>query len=179
MTRNEKATSHTTRKASTLTERELQHFLERNRNIVPAGISLSPAVCIGRNIPTDYGIIDCLFISPTGGVTMVVSSMNADQVIAITDTLRKRGMPYLDEISAWYTYHESGRAANVIDIMADRGYVTFADEVEFVAMTNTSLQSGSLLVLAVGEEIKAEADTLCAHLKESRAPAFNMVFVEK
>jgi len=171
----------TKREASSLTESELQRFLERNPGLIhsPAGAEFSPLVCIGRDVKTDDGTIDCFFVSPSGSVVVVVSDISAFQLTAYVDRLRGWGVDELDAVAADYFFHARGQAYRVIDIMAALGHLTFSDESDFISRVEDGLESGALLVVAVGDSIKTQAAAIREYLLNCGSPAFNIVFTEQ
>lgn len=181
MTAAERNQSIQERKASTLTERELHSFIERNPDLIPgaSGADFSQAVCIARSIVIGRQRIDCIFVSPAGKVAIVISDDSAQNLVYATDRIKYGGIEFLDSIASEYSFRKDGQAFRVIDIMAARGLLTYSDESSFSDHVNSNLSSGALLVIAVGEAIKGESEVISSYLSGRAAPAFNVVFVER
>lgn len=80
---------------------------------------------IGENIPTPYGIIPALFISSTG--TLIIFGYTP----TLDNEIRSWSPEILDDICSAYYYNKLGQAYLIIDVMVEKGYLSYYNKSSF------------------------------------------------
>lgn len=172
----------------------LQTLLAENPTLIPSGefgSEYQPLVCIGREVPVGSGdtkgYIDNLYISPTGAITIVETKLFRNQearrevvaqIIEYAKELQKWDSSKLNEVASDYFYKTDGQAADIIDIMARKGYLTLSDEGQLNDNINNNLSTASLLLLVIGDGIRSGVQQLASFLNENTSMQFKLGLVE-
>lgn len=95
----------------TLGEGWLQELIYTNPSVLPAGevrVDASQLIPIGREVAVDSGRLDCLYVSPTGTLTLVEAKLwrNPEAHREVVAQI----IQYADELSRW-TYEDLDHAA--------------------------------------------------------------------
>lgn len=170
--------------ARTIDEGWLQTLIYTNPTLLPTGEVRPDAghlIPIGREIGVESGRIDCLYVSPTGTLTLVETKLwtNADarrEVIA-------QIIQYAEELSRW-TYEDLDKTAlthtgkRLWDLVAsdaaDLGY----REQEFQDAVSQKLEHADFLLLIVGDGIKRGVQNMAAFLQQTPHLHFTLALVE-
>lgn len=145
----------------------------------------APLLPLGREVPTDAGPIDLLYINPDGFLTVVETKLwrNPEarrQVVAQT-------RDYAKEISAW-TFEELDarvrRAAvtpdppGVLAAIRAAGPLDPTDEPAFIDSVAENLRRGRFLLMIVGDGIHTNIENLADFLQQHPARQFTLSLVE-
>lgn len=128
-------------------------------NLIPLNSSAAPdrpLICIGQNLSlkSKSGQINLagLFVSPAGQIVIILSNHPSDQELSsIITELRSWDCERLDEIASEHTYQSRGQAFRIIDMMAERGHLTFSDGGELTKAINQNMRSGSFNLFCAGD----------------------------
>lgn len=142
----------------------------------------APLIPIGREVPTDSGPIDNLFVNPSGLVTIVEAKLwrnpeaRREVVAQILD--------YAEQVSRW-SYEDldertrrstgSGLWAHVV---ASTDADVRLEEDEFVDAVTRNLRRGRFLLLIVGDGIKESVEQLTEYVHRSPSLRFHLALVE-
>ena len=172
----------------------LQELIEDNPILVPSydvNDSFFPLVCIGREVPVgcgeNHGYIDNLYMTPTGKVVLVETKLFRNQearrtvvaqIIDYAKDIQKWDCKKLDDVAADYTLHKYGQSYRMIDLMAQKGYLTPTDEAEFTDKVNNNLKSSSFLLMILGDGIRSGVQQLADFLNENSLMSFSLALAE-
>ena len=168
-----------TKQPSAMSDFELVNFLGRNKNLLPGSdLEDQRYVCISRNCTIEDVRIDCMFVSDHGQIVVVMSNALSNDLISAFRSIRTGGMSLLDNLASNYFYRTEGQAAMIIDAMAAKGFLTYADSNNLEANVTSCIDSGSILFIAVGEKIRNESTYILDYLNLSSSPSFNILFAK-
>lgn len=172
----------------------LQQLLADNPDLIPSeefGSEYSPLVCIGREVPVGSGdtkgYIDNLYISPSGAITIVETKLFRNQearrevvaqIIDYAKELQKWDSKKLNQVASDYFYKTEGQAADIIDVMANKGHLTLSDEGILNDNINFNLKNAHFLLLIVGDGIRSGVQQLADFLNENTSMRFNLALAE-
>lgn len=173
------------------TELWLQDLLSANPFLLPTddfGPLYDNLVCIGREVSANRsGYIDCLFISPAGGIVIVETKLFRNQearrtvvaqIIDYAKEVQTWDCSALDEISLDYFFRTTGQGFRLIDKMAELGYLRFCDESRFTDTINHNLSSGHVLLMIVGDGIRSNVHELADFIGSNAAMSFDLALAE-
>ncbi|MCD7765502.1 MAG: hypothetical protein LUH53_03160, partial [Lachnospiraceae bacterium] len=169
----------------------LQDLLADNPYLLPVA-SFGPLydnlICIGRETAAvGAGYIDCLFVSPAGGIVVVETKLFRNQearrtvvaqIIEYAKAIRSWDCEKLDSIAENYFYKISGQSFRMIDKMAQYGLLTYNEEAGFVDAVNNNLSAGRILLLIVGDGIHSGVQELSDFINASSGNAFELALAE-
>lgn len=169
----------------------LQDLLAANPFLLPAG-DFGPLydnlVCIGKEVPANHsGYIDCLFVSPAGGIVIVETKLFSNQearrtvvaqIVDYAKEIQTWDCSTLDEISLNYFFKTTGQGFRLIDKMAGLGYLTFRDESRFTDAVNRNLSSGHVLLMIVGDGIRSNVQELADFIGANASMSFELALAE-
>jgi len=162
----------------------LQALIHAEPQILPVA-EIEPGfgepVPVAREVPCGHGIIDNLYLTPSGDIVLVETKLwrNSEmrrEVVA-------QALDYVSALTA-FSYSDFEQAisrglegpARLYDLFAD--HPEALQEADFVDAVSTNLQRGRLLVMVVGDGIRTETEAL-ANLLQSHAGAhFTFALVE-
>lgn len=172
-------------------ERWLQELLFHHPELLPIDEfdeSFAPVVPIGREVPTHRGPLDNLYISPTGGLTIVETKLwkNPEKHRTVVAQI----IDYAKEIATW-NYDDlcdavlaSSRGREQVDRPSleekvkpalDAGSIRLVDFQDSVV---TNLAEGSFLLLIVGDQIAANSTLLSDAIQSGPGLGFQLGLVE-
>lgn len=186
-------------------EFDLQHLLARSPTLLPFQHFSSvfhPSVCIGREVATDVGPVDCLFISSQGRLTIVETKLYknpearrtvvaqlldyCDQIShfsyeQLNDCARKFAMKYFPD----YSYSDLGRfvrwsleqSSGAVEEDGDEGNDSVLEDRQFHDQVVKAVRRGEMLGLIVGDSIDRRLVSLVeyAHCKPGLALELGIV----
>lgn len=174
-------------------EEWLQEIIERCPELLPLDQfdgQYHPLICAGREIPVGpsdmRGFIDNLMISPSGAIAIVETKLFRNQesrrtviaqIIDYAKELQKWDAEKLDKAISNYTYSKRGQAYRVIDLMCEKGYLTYSDEAAFTDAINSTLQEARFLLAIVGDGIRTGVVQLADFLNENGSAPYNIALV--
>jgi len=144
----------------------MQQLLQRFPQLLPvAGIDTiyAPLVCIGREVATQAGYIDNLYISPKGYITIVETKLwrNPEarrevvgQIIDYAKELQSFSYERLDKIVKAYNKNNFGIESGLFQTMVEHQLLEAQDETLFVDIVENNLSNARFLLLIVGDGIR-------------------------
>ncbi len=165
------------------TEGWLQRLLFERPSLIPVNEIeplFSPLIPLAREIQTNVGPVDVVYLNPDGYLTLVETKLwrnpeSRRQVVA-------QIMDYAAAISRW-TYKDlqdavkrAGGPADLVTLMAnaDENF----DEARFIDAVTKNLSRGRILLLIVGDGIQEGVEQLTDTLSRSPQLGFSMGLVE-
>lgn len=164
----------------------LRDFVFHNPDCLPVrqiDATYAPLIPIGVEVQTDAGPIDCLFISPTGLLTIVETKLwrNPQARREVVGQI----LDYAKEVAQWsYSDFDEicrGKTGlrlwehvqqNISDV------ATIRDEAEFIDQTSRALEDGKFLLLVVGDGIHEGVERMAAYLQAAPQLLFSLHLVE-
>lgn len=170
---------------ATYTEAWLQDLVLRHPEVLPVA-DIEPGfgdvLPVAGEVPCGHGLIDALFVTPDGSIVLVeaklwrnpqarreVVAQALDYVAALT------GMDY----EAFEAACRKGRgmaAATLYDVAAD--HPDALPEAGFIDAVTRNLARGRMLVIALGDGIRSEAQALAGLLQGHAGAHFTFALVE-
>jgi hypothetical protein len=175
-----------------LNEDWLQELLFKNPSLLPS-MEIEPAfyplIPLARELPTKAGLIDLIFISPLGYITIVETKLfrnpeaRREVVVQILD--------YSKELSQW-TYDDLNEAigrARKHRVKGEDSDLIFKsvsenqedpefDQNQFQRNVNQTLRHARFLLLIVGDQIREDVEWLVQYLENFAHLQFKMGLVE-
>ena len=168
----------------------LQELLRRHPGILPvAQIEqvFSPLVPIGREVTTDTGIIDNLFISHRGYLVLVETKLwrNPEakrevlaQAIDYSSSLSKWTYDRLNEVVMAYTKRYEFREINLVDWVEQNLGPVELDSYFFEETVAKNLRLGRFLTLIVGDRIRKSLVDILSYVNQYPHLAMDVALVE-
>ncbi len=178
-----------------LTERSfnedwIQKLIHNNPDILPISeidTGFTPAISIGREVFTNVGYIDNLFISPDGYLTVVETKLwrspearreVVGQILDYAKELNKWTFTDLDNTVKQFNklYHN-----NTDGLLATVRKHTELDEAEerfFIDNISKNLKRGRFLLLIVGDGIRESVEDMVEYLTQTPQLYFTLALVE-
>lgn len=166
----------------------LQNLIFENPNLLPVDEierAFAPLIPVCRELPTDAGRLDNLFINPRGMLTLVECKLwkNPEARRKVVGQI----LDYAKEFSKW-TYEDLERA--VRKASGDRSIKLYeianpdpenADEEEedFIDTVTRNLQKGRFLILIVGDGIRESVEAISEFLHDYANLNFTFALVEE
>ena len=165
--------------------KDLRDFVAEHPDCLPVrqiDASYAPLISLGIEVATDVGPIDCLFISPSGMLTIVETKLwrNPEARRAVVGQI----IDYAKEVARW-TYSElDGKCRkktgvglwDLVNKNTHGGGLT--DESEFIDQTSRALNDGKFLLLIVGDGIREDMERMTAYLQAAPQLLFSLHLVE-
>lgn len=168
-----------------LAESQIQRLVFDHPEVLPIrelDDTFAPAIPVGMELGTAAGPIDALYISPSGGITVVEAKLwrNPEarrevvgQIIDYATALSSWSYENLDEVcvrvsgqSLWrlVASHIDGEVPN--------------DEASFIDAVSRNLHNGRFLLLVVGDGIREEVERMVSYVQTSPRLQFHLALVE-
>lgn len=168
----------------TVDEGWLQALLFEHPTLLPVDelkLDAVPLVPIGREVSVKAGRIDCLYVSPTGQLTVVEVKLwlNPEarrQVVA-------QVIDYAKELSLW-GYEDLDRCARAAagrglwELVAAEAGEAGLTEAQFVDEVTRNLKRGDFLLLLVGDGIREDVERMAEFLQSTPHLHFTLALVE-
>ena len=166
-------------------EDRLQRFIFEHHHALPIDEiepAFGPLIPVCRELPTDVGPIDLLFINRTGLLTLVECKLwkNPQARREVVGQI----LDYATEISRW-TYEQLEQAVGRSPIKTDSSLVKIAvpeaedmDERDFIDSVSRNLRRGRFLLLIVGDGIRENVEHIADFLQEYAHLNFGLALVE-
>ncbi len=168
----------------------LQQLIFEHPSLLPAEdieTVFSPLISIGREIPTNVGPIDNLFISPQGYLTIVETKLwrNPEARRVVVGQI----VDYAKEISKWSfndldqkvrSYFKAAQKKNIGIIDIIKRYDDFGDEQEseLIDAVTKHIKNGHFLLLIVGDGIRESVEDMADYLSQTPQLHFTLALVE-
>ena len=171
------------------TEKELQATIATHPEILPVSSFdplFGPAICIGREMQTDSGPIDNLYVSPNGYLTLVETKLWKSpearrqvvaQIIDYTQHIVRWNYATLEEKFLQYAA-KAGINCNSLFRHINEQCDGELDEAEFIDAVTRCLRQGRLLLLIVGDGIREGVDEMTSYLQKTPNLQFTLGLVE-
>ena len=168
-----------------LTEDWLQKFIFKHHHVLPIDEiepAFGPLIPVCRELPTDVGPIDLLFINHTGLLTLVECKLwkNPQARREVVGQI----LDYATEMSRW-SYEQLEQAVGRSPIKTDSSLVKIAvpeaedmDERDFIDSVSRNLRRGRFLLLIVGDGIRENVEHIADFLQEYAHLNFGLALVE-
>ena len=169
----------------TFTESFIQDLVFRYPDVLPVvelDEAKSPLVPIGREIATDVGPIDALFVSPGGGITVVEAKLwrNPESRREVVGQI----IDYAQNLSTW-SYERLDNACRQATGSSLWGVAAAQDgerspeaEAGFVDAVSRNLRDGRFLLLVVGDGIREEVERMASYVQSAPQLQFHLALVE-
>ena len=144
--------------------------------------SFFPAVAVGREVGTSVGPIDALYVSPSGGVTVVEAKLwrNPQARREVVGQI----IDYATALSSW-SYEDLDRASRNASGKSLWELVRSHDERElpsgeavFIDAVSRNLRSGRFLLLVVGDGIREEVERMASYVQTAPRLQFHLALIE-
>jgi len=171
-------------------ENWLQQLIHNNPDLLPAGeieSIFSPLISIGREVPTQVGPIDNLFISPQGYLTIVETKLwrNPEarrvvvgQIVDYAKEVNKWSFEDLDQKVRSYYFSTFGRKTGVIDLIRNCDGYEDENESELIDAITRNMKRGHFLLLIAGDGIRESVEDMAEYLSQTPQLHFTLALVE-
>lgn len=168
----------------------LQELLRRQPDILPvAQIEpiFYPVIPIGREVATETGAIDNLFISPRGYLTLVETKLwrNPEakrevvaQVIDYASSLSKWNYDRLNDVAMEYTKKYEDAESNLVDWVEKQLGLLEGGRDFFEETVAKNLSLGRFLALIVGDRVRQSVVQMLNYVNKHPGLALNVALVE-
>lgn len=162
----------------------LQALIHAHPEILPIA-QIEPGfgvpISVAREVPCAHGIIDNLYVTPTGDIIVVETKLWRN-----AEARRKVIAQALDYVAALMTmtYPQLQTAIRKAGLAAPSLYMMVAEhpdalsETEFFDAVSRNLKRGRMLVLAVGDGIREETEALAQLVQNHMMAQFTLALVE-
>lgn len=170
-------------------EAELQSIIEKHPGLLPVtqfDPLFGPPLCIGREVATNAGPLDNLYISPSGYITLVETKLwkapdarrkVVAQIIDYTKDLTRWSYRELEERFLKYA-KKKGLSRSTLHQYVRENTKEPVDEVEFSDAAARCLRNGRFLLLIVGDGIRESVEEMASYLQQTPSLQFTLGLVE-
>ena len=167
------------------TESFIQDLVFHHPDVLPAvdlDETKTPLLPVGREIATDVGPIDALYVSPSGGITVVEAKLwrNPESRREVVGQI----IDYAQNLSTW-SYERLDQTCRQAAGSSLWGLVSAQDgdrspeaEAAFVDAVSRNLREGRFLLLIVGDGIREEVERMASYVQSSPQLQFHLALVE-
>ena len=167
------------------TESFIQDLVFRHPDLLPAAEldeTKSPLVPIGREVATDVGPIDALYVSPSGGITVVEAKLwrNPESRREVVGQI----IDYAQNLSNW-SYERldqtclQASGSSLWELVSTQEEERSPEaEAAFVDGVSKNLREGRFLLLIVGDGIREEVERMASYVQSSPQLQFHLARVE-
>lgn len=167
-------------------EDTLQKLLADHPSLLPLQeieAAFSPAICLGREIPTKSGRLDLLYVTPDGYPTLVETKLwdNPESRRAVVGQI----IEYAKDLSTW-SYEELDKAVqksirpdtlgNIFETV--KRQEPEVEESVFVDNLSKNLRMGRFLLLIAGNGIREQVEHMTSFLQKTPSMYFTLALVE-
>lgn len=171
-------------------EEWLQKLLQESPQLLPVAeidSIYAPLICIGREVHTDVGYIDNLYISPKGYITIVETKLWRNpqarrevvgQIIDYAKELKQFTYEQLDQrVHAYYRKYYN-RELGLFESMVEQNLLVQEDEALFTDLLAKNLSNARFLLLIVGDGIRDSVWRMTEFLNSTPNMLYNIALVE-
>jgi len=171
-------------------EEWLQKLLQESPQLLPVAEVdpiYAPLVCIGREVYTNVGYIDNLYISPKGYITIVETKLWRNpqarrevvgQIIDYAKELKEFTYEKLDQSVRAYNMKYHNRALGLFESMVEQNLLVPEDEALFTDLIAKNLSNARFLLLVVGDGIRDSVWRMAEFLNATPNMLYNIALVE-
>jgi len=169
----------------------LQELIRAKPELLPVGeieSVFSPPISIGREVPTNAGSIDNLFISPQGYLTIVETKLwrNPEarrevvgQIIDYAKEVSKWSFDELDKRVQSYNQQYRERDYGLIEtLQLEQEQIEADDEAFIIDSISRNIERGRFLLLVVGDGIRESVEDMVDFLAQTPQLQFTLALVE-
>lgn len=144
----------------------LQKLLQNSPQLLPVAeidAIYAPLICIGREVRTDAGFIDNIYISPKGYITIVETKLWRNpqarrevvgQIIDYAKELKQFSYERLDKVVRSFNKSYYGKDQGLFETMIEHQLLSDEDETLFADLVQKNLCNARFLLLIVGDGIR-------------------------
>jgi hypothetical protein len=175
----------------TFDEGWIQELIRANPELLPVDEIepvFSPLVAIGREVSTNAGPIDNLYLSPQGYLTIVETKLwrNPEarrevvgQIIDYAKEISKWSYNELEERVRSYNQQYRGTNSGIIEtLQLEQEDIEEDDESFFIDTVSRNIQQGRFLLLIVGDGIRESVEDMIDFLAQTPQLQFTLALVE-
>ncbi len=171
-------------------EEWLQKLLQESPQLLPVAeidSIYAPLVCIGREVHTNVGYIDNLYVSPKGYITIVETKLWRNpqarrevvgQIIDYAKELKQFTYEKLDHSVRAYNQKYHNKELGIFDSMVEQNLLVQEDEALFTDMIAKNLSNARFLLLVVGDGIRDSVWRMAEFLNSTPNMLYNIALVE-
>ncbi len=168
----------------------IQELIRANPEILPVAEiepAFAPLLCVGREVSTDAGSIDNLYLSPQGYLTIVETKLwrNPEARREVVGQI----IDYAKDISSWsfdkledqvrtYNQQYRGSKLGIIDTLRLIEQIDETEEKSIVDTISHNIQRGRFLLLIVGDGIRESVEAMVDFLAQTPQLYFTLALVE-
>jgi len=168
----------------------LQGMIEDHPELLPISEiepAFSPAVSVGREVPTACGNMDNLLLSPQGYLTIVETKLwrNPEARREVVGQL----IDYAKDVSRWtfaelegkvqaYNMQRHQSKSGILDSLRLLEDIDESEEQIVIDTISRNLRTGRFLLLVVGEGIRESVEEMAEFLQRTPQLLFNLALVE-
>lgn len=168
----------------------LQEAIRKQPGILPTSeieSHYSPLVCIGREVRTEVGPIDNLYMSPNGYLAMVETKLwrNPEakrevvaQALDYANALSRWNFKKLDEAARGYAGKYEGESLGIIQLIEKQRLQVMGDYDFFIEAVGRNLSRGRFLVLIVGDRIRETVLDVAEYVNRYPGLGLDLALVE-
>lgn len=168
----------------------IQKLIHDNPNILPVNeieTGFSPLIPIGREVSTNAGNIDNLFISPEGYVTIVETKLwrNPEarrevvgQILDYAKELNKWTFTDLDNSVKTFNQLYNNNAEGILSTVHKQIELDETEEQLFIDNISKNLKRGRFLLLIVGDGIRESVEDMVEYLTQYPQLYFTLALIE-
>lgn len=170
---------------SSLAEHQIQQLVFDHPQVLPIrelDETCAPAVPVARELGTTAGPVDALFVSPTGGITIVEAKLwrNPEARREVLGQI----IDYATALSSWsYGQLDAACAAasgrSLYELVSTSGQDGLSDgEAGFIDAVSRNLAHGRFLLLVVGDGIREDVQRMASYIQGAPRLQFHLALVE-
>lgn len=168
----------------------IQEIIRNHPEILPVDELepvFAPLVCIGREVSTEAGSIDNLYISPQGYLTIVETKLwrNPEarrevvgQIIDYAKDINRWSFKELDEKARFYNNQYHNEELGIIDTLRRIEQIEESDEPEIIDIITRNMKQGRFLLLIVGDGIRESVEEMVSFLSKTPQLLFTLALIE-
>ncbi len=174
----------------TFNEAWIQNLIHKNPGMLPLEeieSGFTPAIPIGREVPTTSGYIDNLFISPEGFLTIVETKLwrNPEarrevvgQIIDYAKVISKWTFTDLDNSVKQFNRKYNNNSDGLLETIKKLQELDEGEEHYFIDNITKNLKRGRFLLLIVGDGIRESVEDMIEYLTQTPQLYFTLALVE-
>ncbi len=174
----------------TFKEEWMQQLLEKEPQLLPTAnvdAIYAPLVCIGREIETNAGFIDNLYISSKGYIVIVETKLwrNPEarrevvgQIIDYAKDVQQWSYEDLNNIFKKYYLSKYGKTQTLFEKMVELNFQTSENEATFIDITEKNIKTARFLLMIVGDGIREGVDKMADFLNSAPHMQYRLALVE-
>ncbi len=169
----------------------IQNFIHKHPDIIPISEIepiFSPLISIGKEVSTEAGYIDNLYISPNGYLTIVETKLwrNSEarrevvgQIIDYAKNLNKWTFSDLNESVKIYNQKYNNNSNGIIETIKNQNSeFDIENSHKLIDRINRNLKQGKFLLLILGDGIRENVEEMVDYLSKTPQLNFTLALIE-